>query len=218
VRTPLTRRVTVRVTAAGITVTAPRGCAVSRVERMLRADPAWLADALERIAAGTQPPPAHGMLLPYLDGGLTVVAGAGGRAVRRDGDRLLVPYDPPRRDALERWYRAEARRHLGALVEAWSPRLGVRPSGLVVRGQRSRWGSASARGSIALNWRLMLAPWRVGEYVVVHELCHLVHMDHSPRFWALVTEHWPGHREDRDWLRRHGPAALATLSPSPRVR
>jgi predicted metal-dependent hydrolase len=122
---------------------------------------------------------------------------------------LLLPPGAAADAAAERWYRAQARRHLGALVAGWAPVIGVTPARVVIRGQRTRWGSASARGEIALNWRLMMAPWAVGEYVVVHELAHLVHMDHSPAYWDLVAAHWPGHRRERRWLRERGPRLAA---------
>ena len=64
---------------------------------------------------------------------------------------------------------------------------------------------------MSFNWRLLLAPERVLDYVVWHEVCHLDILDHSPRFWALLERRWPGYREDRDWLRRHG--ATLVLQP-----
>lgn len=101
-----------------------------------------------------------------------------------------------------------ARPALVALVEEWAPRVGVDVPRVVVRDQRTRWGSASTRGTVSLNWRLSLCPPGVAEYVVVHELCHLVEMNHSPAFWALVERHLPGHRAPRRWLREHGGAIL----------
>jgi len=210
VRSPRTRRITIRVTAEGVRVTAPTRVSVAGVERALRADRDWITAALARAVAAAPPPLGEGAVLPYLDESL-VVALADVRAVRRDGGRLLVPAGADPVVAVERWYRSRARDHLGALVATWAPVMGVSPGGLAVRGQRSRWGSASARGTIALNWRLMLAPARIGEYVVVHELAHLLHMDHSPRFWAAVERHWPDHRADRAWLRSNGPSMLAMI-------
>jgi hypothetical protein len=75
---------------------------------------------------------------------------------------------------------------------------------LTIRGQRTRWASCSTSGRMSFNWRLLLAPERVLEYVVWHEVCHLEILDHSPRFWRLVERRWPSYREDRDWLGRHG--------------
>ena len=81
---------------------------------------------------------------------------------------------------------------------------GSRYQDLSIRGQRTRWGSCSAGGHMSFNWRLLLAPECVLEYVVWHEVCHLQILDHSPRFWALVERHWPSYREERAWLSRNG--------------
>jgi predicted metal-dependent hydrolase len=209
VRSPLTRRLTTRVTAEGLSVTAPPRLPERRIAAALRADADLLLGALERAAARAPAPLADGVEVPLLDDWLLVETRPGARAARRAGDRLILPAGAAAGPAAERWYRAQARGHLGALVARWAPRVGVAPRRVVVRGQRTRWGSASARGEIALNWRLMLAPEDVGEYVVVHELAHLVHMDHSPAFWAVVAEHLPGHRRQRDWLRTEGPRLAA---------
>jgi predicted metal-dependent hydrolase len=83
-------------------------------------------------------------------------------------------------------------------------RLGVTYERIAIRDQRTRWGSCSARGTLSFNWRLVLAPAEVLEYVVVHELCHLREPSHSPRFWRLLESARPGFRAEREWLRRHG--------------
>ena len=85
----------------------------------------------------------------------------------------------------------------------------MRYARIAIRGQRTRWGSCSSRGTLSFNWRLALAPPSVLDYVVVHELCHLREPNHSPRFWALVAERRPGWRAERDWLREHGEELLA---------
>jgi predicted metal-dependent hydrolase len=94
-----------------------------------------------------------------------------------------------------------------------SQRIGVRYLRIAIRDTRSRWGSCSSRGSMSFTWRLALAPRRILDYVVVHELCHLVHMDHSKRFWSLVERVRPGYREERDWLNDHGWELLAYRPP-----
>ena len=85
-----------------------------------------------------------------------------------------------------------------------APRLGVAYDRIAIRDQRTRWGSCSARGTLSFNWRLVLAPVEVLEYVVVHELCHLREANHSPRFWRLVERARPTFAAERAWLRRHG--------------
>ncbi|MDP9400540.1 MAG: M48 family metallopeptidase, partial [Actinomycetota bacterium] len=82
--------------------------------------------------------------------------------------------------------------------------LGGPSARLAIRGQRTRWGSCSSSGTVSINWRLLLAPEAVLDYVVWHEACHLRVPDHSPRFWALVERHCPGFRDPRRWLREHG--------------
>jgi len=75
-----------------------------------------------------------------------------------------------------------------------------------IRNQRTRWGSCGRDGSISLNWRLVLMPAAVRDYVLIHELMHLKRLDHSPAYWKLVAAACPGYREARQWLRSNGPA------------
>jgi predicted metal-dependent hydrolase len=95
------------------------------------------------------------------------------------------------------------------LAEDEASELGVEFDRIEIRDQRSRWGSCSTRGTLSFNWRLVLAPFEVLDYVVVHELCHLREPNHSRRFWKLVEARRPEWREQRDWLHEHGPELLA---------
>ena len=104
----------------------------------------------------------------------------------------------------EREGRARARAHLQELAMDEASRLGVSFRRVAIRDQRTRWGSCSSRGTLSFNWRLVLAPLEVAEYVVVHELCHLREPNHSPRFWQLVATARPGYPEQRRWLGDHG--------------
>ena len=97
-----------------------------------------------------------------------------------------------------------ARLEVGERLDRASALAGTPYRDLVIRAQRTRWASCSASGRMSFNWRLLLAPESVLDYVVWHEVAHLQVLDHSPRFWALLERHWPRYREDRDWLRRHG--------------
>ena len=104
----------------------------------------------------------------------------------------------------EREGRARARVLVHELAAFEAQRLGVAFQRIAIRDQRTRWGSCSSRGTLSFNWRLVLAPLAVAEYVVVHELCHLREPNHSPRFWQLVAAARPGYREQRRWLADHG--------------
>ena len=146
---------------------------------------------------------ARGATVPYLGEPLQLVAQPGRTRVHRDGARLLVPAGDPR-PALERFYRRSARAEIAPRLERAAALAGAHYTALSIRAQRTRWGSCSAGGRLSFNWRLLLAPERVLEYVIWHEVCHLEVLDHSPRFWSLLERHWPGYREDRVWLRHHG--------------
>ena len=105
--------------------------------------------------------------------------------------------------------RVGARELVSALAEEEAALIGVAYRRIRIGGQRTLWGSCSPRGTLSFNWRLMLAPAEALDYVVVHELCHLRVPNHSRRFWGLVERRRPHWREQRDWLRKHGPELLA---------
>lgn len=158
-----------------------------------------LAEAVvlrERIAA-------RGATVPYLGAALELVTEPGRTRVHRRGDALHVPAGDPR-PALERWYRRSARSEIAPRLDEAVGAIGAEYASLRIANQRTRWGSCSSTGAMSFNWRLLLAPEDVLDYVVWHEACHLRHLDHSPRFWALLERHRPGYREPKRWLRRHG--------------
>ena len=105
--------------------------------------------------------------------------------------------------------RRAARELVQMLVDDEAAELGVEVGRISIRDQRTRWGSCSANGNLSFNWRLVLAPFDVLDYVVVHEVCHLREANHSRRFWRLVESRRPGWRDQRDWLNEHGPELLA---------
>ena len=128
--------------------------------------------------------------------------------VKRSGGGLSVAIPDPApetiRDALERWYRRQARTEVAARLDAATARAGSRYTTLQIRGQRSRWASCSSKGAMSFNWRLLLAPEQVLDYVIEHEVAHLDIQDHSPRFWRLLETRCPAAREHERWLRRYG--------------
>ena len=115
-----------------------------------------------------------------------------------------MPAGSDRTQALERWYRRAARAEIEPRLERACALAGTSYSRLTIRGQRTRWGSCSQRGAMSFNWRLLLAPEAVLDYVIWHEVCHLEVMDHSSRFWRLLASRSPGYREQVRWLRMHG--------------
>jgi len=162
------------------------------IERRLSEGRRALASVAER--AGT---------VPYLGVALELVPQPGRARAHRRGEQLLVPTGDYR-PAVERLYRRLAREEVATRLDTAVGQVGASYSGLSIRAQSTRWASCSAQGAMSFNWRLLLAPEPVLDYVVWHEVCHLDIRDHSSRFWALVESRCPGWREQRDWLRRHG--------------
>lgn len=111
---------------------------------------------------------------------------------------------PAQRNALEARYRQAARDYFPARVAYYEPIIGVTHGAITIRDQKTRWGSCSAKGNLNFNWRLMLAPPRILDYVVVHELCHRKEMNHSKAFWNAVEMVLPDYKELRSWLRQYG--------------
>jgi predicted metal-dependent hydrolase len=120
-------------------------------------------------------------------------------------ERQLARIPPARFTEAERGIlRTRASRELPARVRSLADAFGLTLTRVSVRNQRSRWGSCGRDGHICLNWRLILMPDWVRDYVLVHELMHLVHLNHSPRYWKLVAARCPDHVAARQWLRQHG--------------
>ncbi len=203
-RSTRARRVRVNVHAhTGVEVVLPAraperaaAAAISELRPWIERRLAEAREVRERLAAraGT---------VPYLGRPLELVPQPGRTRVHRSEERLLVPAGDAR-PALERFYRRAARAEIAARLDRATALAGSSYSALDIRAQRTRWASCSASGRMSFNWRLLLAPERVLEYVVWHEVCHLEILDHSPSFWALLARRWPSWREDRDWLGRHG--------------
>jgi predicted metal-dependent hydrolase len=199
-------RVRVSVDARGdVEVVLPRRIPASAAPAAIAELRPWIERRLRETGAVRAALAARGSTLPYLGTPLELRAQPGRERVHRVGDTLLVPADAERAPAaIERWYRRAAGQEIAPRLDAAAQALNASYTRLSIRGQRTRWGSCSARGAMSFNWRLLLAPEPVLDYVVWHEACHLRVMDHSKAFWSLVRRHCPDHEEHRRWLRLHG--------------
>ena len=204
-RSPRARSVRVRVDIErGVEVVlparAPERAAAAAVAELRP----WIERRLVEVTAVRGRLAARAGWLPYLDERLALVEEPGRTRVHRRGEELLVPAGDGARAGLERWYRRAAREEVAGRLDRATAAVGLRYAGLSIRGQRTRWASCAANGAMSFNWRLLLAPERVLDYVVWHEVCHLEVADHSRRFWELVEARCPDWREPAAWLRRHG--------------
>ncbi|UCG82117.1 MAG: M48 family metallopeptidase, partial [Dehalococcoidia bacterium] len=198
---------------SGLKVVIPRSYNLGELPELLKRRSNWIFKHLDNYCK-TQPPAAEkrlksGDTVPFLgrDLELMVSNNSGGiNRIRLEDDRLVVSLGAGSdglNAALEGWYRMQAARIIRDKAEAVSASLGVRFNRLIIRGQRTRWGSCSQKKNLSFNWKLMLAPKTVIDYVVVHEIAHLKEMNHTKRFWKIVAEHCPRWREHRKWLKEH---------------
>lgn len=116
----------------------------------------------------------------------------------------LTQAEQKRLQVMERRYRNAAREIFTARVAYYHQFTGGNYTSITIRDQKSRWGSCSSRGTLSFNYRLIFAPPKVLDYVVVHELCHLTHMNHSKNFWHMVEQIMPEYKIYKTWLREHG--------------
>ncbi len=189
----------------GVEVVLPRRASRHHAETAIAELRPWIERRRNELEQARATVAARGATVPYLGAQLSLIAQAGRERVYRDGDALLVPAAPAQcGPALARWYRRAARAEIAPRLDDACQQAGSAYTKLTIRAQRTRWASCSRSGAMSFNWRLLLAPEAVLDYVVWHEVCHLEVMDHSPRFWALLAARCPDYRRHASWLRRHG--------------
>jgi predicted metal-dependent hydrolase len=203
---PRARRLLLRIDASArrVELVLPRGVPAEHGLRFLDAQRGWIAARLEAL-----PPP-----VPFSEGAIVPVFGMPHR-IRRDGDPAAAPVaiadgEIRVRGAPEHLARRVrdhliglARRELAQRARRLAARIDKPVARVGVRDTRSRWGSCSSKGSLSFSWRLVLAPGAVVDYVVAHEVAHLVEMNHGPRFWRLVRSLNPDTAAARAWLKRN---------------
>jgi hypothetical protein len=195
----------------GITVVVPEGVDVD-TETVLQDNAEWVLrqrDKYERYRA--QMPERRfeeGETFPVLGTECEVVVGEA-LFSHVAGDNIHLAQERVEetslRDELERLYREEARRHFTARADHFAEKMGVRHEQIQIRNQKTRWGSYSPKtGTLSLNFRLLMAPPEVVDYVLVHELAHAEHPNHGPRFWRLVEQYVPDYEAKNEWLKENG--------------
>lgn len=203
-RSARARRFSLRVSRLDgrVTLSLPLAAREAEALSFLRAQEGWLRAALSRM-----PSPASvgiGSVLPVEGRLLTLISGAG-RSPRVIDDSLVLPGDPERAAVrAASFLKVLARDRLVAACDLHAGRLGQAFSKVSLRDTRSRWGSCTSNGSLMFSWRLIMAPPAVLDYVAAHEVAHLVQMNHSPAFWAVVARLCPGYSKHRTWLRSEG--------------
>ncbi len=174
-------------------VVVPQGFDEKELPAILARHHNWLEQRLEKMGRQYSAPltPPTTIILPAIEEQWQVsyLPGGGRSGVREHGSaelRVSADSDEQRRELLKRWLSRKGKRHLVPWLQQTSGEIGLPYNGVSIRGQRTRWGSCSASGRINLNYGLLFLQPDLVRYLFVHELCHTVHLNHSPRYWALV--------------------------------
>ena len=192
----------------------PPGFRRSEIEPLLQRQARWLLKHWLVPSRPPVPPRAFvaGESFSYLgqDYLLTFTTATRRPQVTLGGNELWLSLNPNHHTAVEirrlliDWYRVKAAELLTARLNHWAPVVGAAPTDLRLKEFKTRWGYCRRDGLIALNWRIVQASLPVIDYLVVHELSHLLHPHHQPAFWTAVAEVIPDYRDRRSWLRMHG--------------
>ena len=205
-RSARARRFSLRVSRLDgkVTLSMPLRAREGEALAFLRGHEAWLRQTLATMPESDRQPVMIGTRLPVEGRELLLMPGTG-RSIRVEGDQLLIPGDPLAAGArVSAWLKVLARDRLARASTHYAGMVGRSFSSLALRDTRSRWGSCSPEGRLMYSWRLIMAPPAVLDYVAAHEVAHLVEMNHSDAYWAVVERICPGWQRHRSWLRDRG--------------
>ncbi len=205
---------------SGLAVIVPLRHRLDKIPDMLRAKQDWIlrhlppSGGVQRVDRELR----FGDSISYLGHSLEVAPGRDGSEaamVRLQPAQLVVDLPAQARlsTVLERWYRDQAQRLIPERVQALGAKLGVTCGRITIRGQKTRWASCSPKGNLSFNWRVIMLPEPVIEYIIAHEIAHLTEMNHSRRFWSLVASYCPAWRGHRAFLKGRDLSAPVFSSP-----
>lgn len=193
----------------GVTVVLPQDSSEEPVT-LLAENAAWVVEKKRKYDAYREQVPEwrfeSGETFPYLGEPHEVVVERRGSSDVVDSTLALAQHHVEQtsvKRALETLYRRKARERFETRADHYAAEMGVEYELIEVRNQRTKWGSCSTTGTLGLNWRLMMAPPKVVDYVVVHELAHLRESNHDDAFWSLVADHDPDYEAHAEWLEEH---------------
>lgn len=200
-----------------VTVSCPLKVSQDYINQLLIKKAGWIFTKVDEVGKNTAGAPvrtfSEGDILYFLGNAFKlkiIISNSVKKSeVRLEQDFFVLetPEIPDReavKTAIRNWYIAQARKLLEERIRIYSKNMGVNPKKLSIREQRTRWGSCSTKGNLNMNWRLVMAPLEVLDYVVVHELSHLIEMNHSQNFWRIVEGVTPGYKVYRKWLKDNG--------------
>lgn len=214
IRTARIKSARLQVEDGVVSILVPKQVELERIETLLKDKQRWIKEKLY-LHQQQQSAPKREMLsgeaFPYLGRNYRLKIQTGKlQAVKLRHGRLLITLPKVMRqehivrEMLTHWYRMQAELRFKEKVKRYASIVGVEPTDVSVKTFKSRWGSCNIKGEIQFHWKIIMAPHRIIDYVVVHELCHLKHHDHSPVFWKSVERIVPDYLECKTWLRAFG--------------
>jgi len=212
IRTSRRKTATIKVEAGKVSVVAPAELSTSRIEEVIAKKNRWIKEKLllhSQVMAVKPKEYVSGESFSYLGKNyrLKVIQGSPVSVKLVQGYLTVVTPEPlnpiKTKKLLEGWYREHAEKKLRDKSNRFAKQMGVHFASVGIKSFKSRWGSCSNDGHIQYNWRIIMAPNRIVDYVVVHELCHLIHHNHSPEFWREVGKVVPDYGEAKGWLKEN---------------
>ena len=214
IRTNRTKSATITVEEGKVCVVVPRQLENERITKLLKDKNRWIK---EKIALHRDAQPKSSK--QFVSGESFSYLGRNYRLKVHQGNYLPIKLSHGRftitlragadnpdliQDSLLSWYKQHAELKFKEKAKRYSKIIGVEFNSVALKDYKSRWGSCSVEGDITFNWKIIMAPNRIVDYVVVHELCHLIYHDHSPKFWREVERIMPNYAECKNWLKQHG--------------
>ena len=214
VRTSRRKTARIKIEDSVVSIVVPEDLSVDRIDELLAKKHRWIAEKMSKQQAA-QPARTKefisGEAFSYLGrnyrlkvkkGPFTPVKLINGHLVATLPEGAAKPHMV--RNALARWYQAQALPKFEEKTKRYAKLIGVKPSATGIKNYKARWGSCNSNGAIDFNWKLIMAPHSVVDYVVVHELCHLRRFDHSKEFWNHVARYCPDYQDRKLWLKING--------------
>lgn len=194
----------------GPVLVIPRAGTLGGARKFVKSYQSWLIKALGRLPDAKPFMPGAVIPLRGIDTKLVATGGLRG-VVQQDLEtvpsQILVPGDMAHfARKVTDWLKKQAKHDINAAVRLYTDEMGLHPKSVRIGDASTRWGSCSSAKNLCFSWRLILAPPEILDYLVVHEMAHLRHMDHSPHFWALVARYCADFKLYKSWLKKHGHA------------
>lgn len=217
IRTERSKSASIEIEGDTVKVTVPKNLSDQRIKELVKNRTVWIRQKLKIQTETIRPKDkeyVNGETFSYLGRNyrLKCFSGGSGETKLTNGyltvclakDASGAAVEGCIRQSLQQWYQARALEKLKEKTKRYSAILGVSPQSVGVKEYKARWGSCSSSGDVTYNWRIIMAPHHIVDYIVVHELCHLLEHNHGPKYWKHVKNVIPDYKECREWLKVNG--------------